>query len=296
MTTTAKRPTKKFPTKKMDIYAEVTNRIIQKLEEGVVSWQKPFMSSGAVNWKTQKAYRGINAMLLDGGEYATFLQIKEAGGTIKKGEKGHIVVFWKILEKEDEDGNEVKIPYLKYHTVFEINKQCEGLQSKRKVKTLTQVEKNALAEEVLRNYPNKPKYNKFGSVACYKPLYDEIEMPMQKEFISNDSYYATFFHEAVHSTGSALRLKREGIVNYDTFGSERYSKEELVAEIGASFLCSEVGINTEKLFDNSVAYIQSWLRALKNDKTLIVQAARQAQKAVDYILNRQFEKKEKETK
>lgn len=271
-----------------DVYELVTNRIIEQLEKGVVAWQKPFLDSKAVNWVTQKAYRGINTLLLEEGEYATFKQIKEAGGKVKAGAKGSIVVFWKFLEKENEDGETVKFPLLKYYNVFEINTQVEGLKSKRQPRNFTNkpIEE---AQKVIDNFINKPRIKYSPGGAYYVPSYDFINMPHMKDFISSEQFYSTFFHELVHSTGHKDRLNREGIKDVVTFGSEVYSKEELVAEMGASLLCGVVGIDTDKIYQNSAAYLQSWLNALKNDKKLLITAAGQAQKAVDYILGVKYD-------
>src|SRR5699024_10014589 len=111
------------------IYEMVTNQIIERLEARTVPWKMPFNSGKAVNWKSQKDYRGINTILLMPGEYATFKQIKEAGGRVKKGEKSQIVIFWKWIKTEDEEKEEEKkIPLLRYYRVFEINTQVEGLK------------------------------------------------------------------------------------------------------------------------------------------------------------------------
>ncbi len=281
--------------KKLDVYEIVTNRIIENLENGIVPWQKPFVNgcNTPINWKTQTVYRGINLLLLQPGEYATFKQITEAGGKVKKGEKGHIVVFWNFLDKVDENDELKKIPFLKYYTVFEINTQCEGLTSKRKIIEYPENQVIENAENLVNNFENKPRITiESKGTAAYYPTRDCIIVPPISDFISSEAYYATLFHELVHSTGSAKRLNREGVANFDRFGSEKYSKEELVAEIGASFLNSIVGIDNEKIFKNTTAYLQSWLSALKDDKRLIVQAAAQAQKAVDYIQNITNEKAE----
>lgn len=264
------------------IYEMITNQIIEKLEEGTVPWKKPFKSGVAVNWVTQKPYRGINTMLLDGGEYATFKQIKDAGGKIKKGEKSQIVVFWKWLEIEDKEKEEEKtIPFLRYYRVFEIGSQVEGLKPKREYKTYIHdpIEK---AEKIKASYMNAPSYSAITGGAWYKPFQDQINVPPMKEFENIHQYYSTLFHEMIHSTGHKSRLNREGIISHNGFGTELYSKEELIAELGASMLCGVTGIDNETI-DNSASYIQSWLRALKNDKTLIVSASQKAQKASDYI-------------
>lgn len=271
-----------------NIYELVTNQIIEKLEQGIIPWRKPWLNGGAVNWKSQKAYRGINTMLLDAGEYATFKQIKEAGGKVKKGEKSSMVVFWKWLEKENEDSGEIeKIPFLKYYRVFEINRQCEGMESKRSTETFEHdpIEK---CEEVFKGYMNAPTYTFDRLDAWYKPGQDHINVPPLMDFEKPEEFYSTLFHEMIHSTGHKSRLNREGIVALNAFGSESYSKEELVAEMGAAMLCGVAGIENRTL-DNTAAYIQSWLKKLKDDKTLLVKAGSQAQKATDHILGVTFE-------
>ncbi|MCP3029618.1 ArdC family protein [Halobacillus sp. A5] len=269
------------------IYEMITNQMIEKLEQGVVPWRKPFRNGVAVNWKTQKPYRGINTMLLDGGEYATFKQIKEAGGKVKKGETSHMVVFWKILNVEDQETEEEKkIPLLRYYRVFEVGSQVEGLETKRTVETFEHdpIEE---AERVKEGYFNGPSYSFVSGRAYYAPYEDRINVPPKEDFEDIHEYYSTLFHEMVHSTGHKDRLYREGITGEISFGSQNYSREELIAELGASMLCGVTGIETQTI-DNSASYIQSWLRKLKDDPTLIVQASQKAQKASDHILGVEY--------
>jgi antirestriction protein ArdC len=267
------------------IYEMVTNKIIEKLEAGIIPWRKPWTGQAlAVNWKTQKAYRGINTMLLDAGEYATFKQITEAGGKVKKGAKSEIVVFWKFLEKENEQGETENIPMLRYYRVFNIATQVTGLESKRgEIATYTH-DKKEECENILKGYMGRPDFTYKNDGAYYTPLTDKVNMPPMKHFPKLEEYYSTFFHELIHSTGHEDRLKREGVTGTIRFGSETYSKEELVAELGAQMLCSIAGINNEPIIDNSASYIGSWLKKLKDDKTLLIKAGGQAQKAVDHIL------------
>lgn len=270
------------------IYEMVTNKIIEQLEAGVVPWRKPWRNGGAVNWTTQKAYRGINTMLLNEGEYATFKQITAAGGKIKKGSKANIVVFWKWLEKENDEGKTEKIPLLRYYNVFEINTQVEGLESKRKIaeQDHNPIEK---CEEIFKGYINSPTYSFTRQGAWYKPSQDHINVPPMKDFENVEEYYSTLFHEMAHSTGHHSRLKREGVtVEQINFGDETYSKEELVAEMTASMLCGVANIDNCTI-NNSASYIKSWLGKLRDDKKLLVSAASQAQKASDYILNIKWE-------
>lgn len=281
---------KKSNAKKVDVYKIVTDKLIKELENGVIPWRKPWINGGAVNWVKQRPYRGINTMLLDAGEYATFKQVSDAGGKVKKGEEGHIVVFWKWIEKEDkETGDKETVPFIRYSKVFEINKQCEGLRSK---KSQVSFEHDPVeeAEAIIQGYMNSPTYSYNSGKAYYQPTRDHVNVPPMKDFPNIDEYYSTFFHEIVHSTGHQERLKRPGVTRSTVaFGDEVYSKEELVAEIGAAMLCGVAQIDNSTI-KNSASYLHSWLRELKNDSKLLVQASAQAQKAADYILGTKFDR------
>jgi len=272
------------------IYEMITNQIIEKLKEGTVPWRKPFKNGLAVNWKNQKAYRGINTMLLDGGEYATFKQIKEANGKVIAGSKSHLVVFWKMLEVKDEEAEEgkKKVPMMRYYRVFKIGEQTEGIEPKQELEKFDHdpIEE---AEKIKENYFNAPSFSFNSGGAWYKPFEDRVNVPPKGDFPDINEYYSTLFHEMVHSTGHQDRLNRDGIIKHNSFGSKLYSKEELVAELGASMLCGVTGIDNETI-DNSASYIQSWLNALRNDHTLIVSASQQVQKASDHIQGITFKK------
>jgi antirestriction protein ArdC len=270
-----------------NIYEMVTDKIIEKLESGVIPWRKPWVNGGAVNWKSQKAYRGINTMLLEEGEYATFKQITEAGGKVKKGAKSEIVVFWKWIEKEEE-GKIEKIPFLRYYNVFNIATQVDGLESKRVAASNFNHDPIEVCENIIKGFINKPTFSYQSKGAWYKPSQDHINIPPMKDFPNIEEFYATTFHEMIHSTGHTSRLNREGVTTQVAFGSEVYSKEELVAEIGAAMLSGVAQIDMST-FENSASYIQSWLKVLKGDKTLLVKAGAQSQRAVDYILGTKFE-------
>jgi antirestriction protein ArdC len=137
-----------------------------------------------------------------------------------------------------------------------------------------------------------PALSHGGNRAYYLPSQDKVQMPNREAFVSPDAYYSTLFHELTHSTGNASRLKRFDEESAHLFGSESYSKEELIAEFGAAFLCAESGIVNESVMANQAAYIQGWLRALKNDKSLAIQAAQRAQRAADSILMRTWADRE----
>lgn len=268
------------------IYKLVTDHIIKQLEQGVIPWQRPWNNGVAANWVTQKPYRGINTLLLEPGEFATFKQISEAGGKIRKGEKGKIVVFWKWLEKESEEtGEKEQIPLLRYYKVFDIDKQVDGLESKRKSETFEHDPVES-AQLLVDRYTNSPDIRHQSGHAAYYPVLDYVSVPPLKDFRKAEEYYSVLFHELVHSTGHKDRLARKGVTQAAvSFGDEVYSKEELVAEIGSAMLCGVAGIERSTI-ENSASYIQSWLRALKENSKFIVSVAAQAQKAADYIQNK----------
>ena len=273
------------------IYEMVTERIVSLLEQGVVPWRRPWRNGAAVNWLTQKPYRGVNQLLLDAGEYATAKKIFEAGGRIKKGAKGHFVIFWKMFETEDpETGEKKTVPLLRYYKVFNILTQCEGLQSKRFEE---EYEHDPIeeAEAIVLGYVDKPKLSFQSGRAFYSPGQDLISVPPLADFRQREEYYCALFHEMVHSTGHAKRLNRKGITEMNAFGDEVYSEEELVAELGAAMLCGVSGIDNSTI-ENSAAYINGWLRVLKNDQRLITLAAAKAQRAADYILGVSFDEED----
>ena len=271
----------------MDIYKEVTDRIIAEMETGLIPWQKPWVASGGcVSYATGKPYSLLNQMLLGRpGEYATFKQIQAAGGYVRKGEKAHMVVFWKWIETEDEETGEKKeIPFLRYYNVFHID-QCEGLKPKHTKPLPQTIDADQTAEAIICEYlkTSGVKLNhEQGDRAFYNPSADSIMLPLLAQFKETAEYYSTAFHEMVHSTGHMSRLNR--LEKTAFFGTEAYSKEELIAEIGASALVSHVGLETSRSFRNNAAYVQNWLQVLKNDKKFIVSAAGKAEKAVDMIL------------
>lgn len=271
------------------IYEMVTERIVKLLEAGVIPWRRPWRSGAAVNWQTQRPYRGINALLLDAGEYATFKCITEAGGTVKKGAKGEIVVFWKWLEKENEETGEAeKIPLLRYYRVFNVLTQCEGLKSKRIGEPMQDHDPIEEAEQLIAGYADRPPIRFAPGRAFYRPADDIISVPPLMDYSQPEEYYCTLFHELTHSTGHINRLNRSGITELAAFGDDNYSKEELIAEIGAAMMCAVCGIDNTTI-ENSAAYINGWLRALKEDQRLIVQAAGKAQRAADYMQGITFE-------
>jgi len=299
---------------KISVYEIITNRIIETLEKGTVPWKKPWKTGAPINLISKKEYRGINTIILSMASFsspyfATIRQINQLGGSVQKGAKGLPVVFWKfpkvkpeaesekspIKDAPSEDSSESKfkkpnVPLMRYYTVFNVE-QCEGLESKIPVEETIIFDPIEKCEKVVASYPDKPPIEQSGQKACYRPLTDEIFMPVPESFDSSEHYYGTLFHELVHSTGHEKRLGREGVKDHSSFGDHLYSKEELVAEIGSSFLCGKTGLDISSIFSNQVAYIGSWLEALKNDKRMVIYAAAQAQKAVDHIMDVKVQEK-----
>ena len=271
----------------MDLYSEITNRMISEMEQGIIPWQKPWMAAGkAISHTTGKPYSLLNQMLLGrAGEYLTYKQVQQEGGYVRKGEKAHMVVFWKWIDKEDEETGEVKqIPFLRYYNVFHLS-QVEGIKARFAANLPHSANADQTAEAIIADYVAREGVtleHQEGDRAFYRPSTDSITLPLLAQFAETAEYYGTAFHEMVHSTGHMKRLNRLDATAF--FGSEQYSKEELIAEIGAAALVNRAGLETGKSFRNSAAYVQNWLQALKNDKRFIVSAAGKAEKAVALIL------------
>lgn len=296
-----------------DIYSQVTETVIEALEQGDIVWQKPWNSYGhPKNYETGKAYRGWNLLWLNfltsyrnysTPYFLTFKQAQAAGGRIKKGSKGTQIIFWAEVEdkmitivKKDEAGRDIQLHPTKLipnrHTVFNLD-QIEGVDLS-KLNSLKRSETHDIegCESIISGMPNPPLIRHAGDQAYYQKASDQVTMPSKNLFIKDEAYYTTIFHELAHSTGHEKRLNRKELTDHDGFGGENYSKEELTAEFTAAFLCGITGIQSETI-NNSTAYIQGWLKALKEDKKLLLNAASQAQKAADYILGVKLENQEK---
>jgi len=219
------------------------------------------------------------------GEYVTFSQCQKEGGSVKKGEKAQMVVFWKWVEQTDAETGETKtIPFLRYFNVFHID-QCEGLVARYETPAEASAAEDPSTEELICSYCSREGVkllHEQGDRAFYRPSSDTITLPLREQFSSTAEYYSTAFHEMTHSTGHESRLNRLDKTAY--FGTEAYSKEELIAEIGAAALICRAGLETRGSLRNSAAYISSWLEVLKKDRRFIVSAAGKAEKAVNLIL------------
>jgi antirestriction protein ArdC len=295
-------------TQKIDIYQELTDRIIRKIEAGVKPWQPTWSRYGlARNAATGHIYSGVNAFILNLfcehpiPYYMSFKQAKAMGGNIRKGAKAERVYFYKSYYK-DESGKNInaeqaqainemggetqRIAFLKFYHVFNIA-DVEGVEVETPEITLTPHERIAACEAVVEGYQNAPELvHENADQAYYSPSSDKLNMPQLEQFKTPEAYYLTLFHEMTHSTGHESRLNREGITKPAKFKSERYSREELIAEMGAAFLAGHTGIDGDDEIDNSAAYLEGWLKVLKEDNKLIFKAAADAQKAVDHILGK----------
>ena len=289
------RKNKARKTNKPDAYAVVTETILAALREGTAPWRMTWKTLGAQRSVHGRAYRGANAMVLawvamakgySDPRWITFRQAKKSGGHVRKGEKSVPVMFWKWIEKRDDETGEVKrFPIARMFRVFNVE-QCDELDLPA-LKAAEAREHSPLeaCEAIVAGYVDGPSIAHGGDRACYSPADDAVRMPNPERFDSAEAYYTTLFHELGHSTGHADRLGRPGVTDPIQFGSHAYSQEELVAEMTAAFLSADAGIVDETI-DNSAAYCQSWLRKLENDPKMLVQAAQQAQKAADRIMGR----------
>ena len=271
------------------VYEIVTDRIISQLEAGVIPWRRPWVAGEPMNFVSKKAYRGINAIVLGMSDFAspywvTFKQAKDLGGSVRKGQKGSPVMFWKFPKRADVEaakakGEKVPAPIVRYYTVFNVA-QCDSLEVPAAT-VRADNERIAAAEAIVASMPNRPALTT-DTAAWYRPATDTVGMPALASFESTERFYSTLFHELVHATGNASRIGREGVTNATAFGSEPYAQEELVAELGAAMLSAVAGIENATV-DQSAAYVAGWLKALKNDRRMIVYAAQQAQRAADFI-------------
>jgi antirestriction protein ArdC len=277
-----------------DIHQEVTDRIVAALETGVAPWVKPWKETkgGTMphNAVTRRAYSGVNVLLLwiaaqekgyAGSGWLTFKQAKELGGNVRKGEKATNIVFMKPLTftetTEGGDTEEKSVLLARGYAVFNIE-QCDGLPERihsQKADNLVEVETDAAFNAWVAGTGASLRHG--GNRACYSPSHDAITMPKPEQFRDLNSYKATLLHELTHWTGHKSRLDRN---LRNRFGSQEYAAEELVAELGAAFLCAELQVDGQL---QHAEYIASWLKVLKADKRAIFTAASAASKAANYL-------------
>lgn len=287
-----------------NVYEIVTERILSALDSGTVPWRRPWQDAGAPrNLTSKREYRGVNVLLLtlaasmEGYEspfWLTFKKARELGGSVRKGERSTLITFWKRLSIEDKETREEKtIPLLRYYRVFN-TEQCEGIE----VPAIAPREHSPIetADEIIASalqVGRIPEIQHGGNEAAYDRVKDLITLPKPESFFTADAYYATAFHEMIHSSGHSSRLNRKF---GEVFGTEDYAKEELIAEVGASMLSGISGIFDESRAEVSAAYLESWRTRISRDPKLIVTAAGAAQKACDYVQGITFEDRGAESK
>lgn len=281
----------------MNIYDAVNDRILAQLEQGLIPWRKEWKVTGhsglPFNFATKKPYRGINIWLLgcspfSDARWLTYKQAQTIGAQVKRGEKGTPIVFWSMFDKDElnSKGEAERVPFLRQYTVFNVE-QCDGIPVELPFDEPI-FEPIPAAQSMVEGYLKRAdiRLRHGGGRAFYSPSLDYIQMPPENSFELPAAYYSTLFHECGHSTGHSSRLDR-GFKPEQTFGSVDYSKEELVAEFTAAYLCATVGISNERVETNHTAYIHGWLKALKNDKKMLLSAAQKAQRAADLIADKQ---------
>lgn len=285
-----------------NVYAIVNEKVLKALEAGTNPWVKPWIGKEApFNITTGKTYSLLNQICLSKvGPYATLKQWNGLGGRIKKGSKAETVCFWSIFSKKvtkDGEEKEEKIPLLKHYNVFNIEdvvfpegktpkKVEEYLASLEERKGGFEHERHEKAEEVLMAYVTREGIlfeEKESNRAFYSPSDDYVQVPELSQFPDLSQYYSTKAHELVHSTGHSKRLDRDLKNGY---GSEKYSREELIAEMGAAYFMALLGLETPESFNNSAAYIEGWKSYIKQDERAVVVAAGKAQKAIEFILGK----------
>lgn len=293
----------------ISLYQEVTNRIISLIEQGVVPWRKTWSTYElARNYVSGRPYTGINYLLMNNTShpipyFLTFNQVKDLGGKLRKGAKAEMVVYYMVYHKDSKDntlspeeasqrrlkGEEIKmLRFLRYYSVFNVE-DIGGAEldlNRFKEVKLSDNERIIRCEEILHKMPNPPVFKQIDpNRAYYSPQGDYINLPDIKQFESSFHFYSVCFHELLHSTGHVSRLNRPEVMDGSRFGTISYSREELLAEIGASFLNHHCQIDTTDIIENSASYLKAWLDVLREDPKFIFRVSAEAQKAVDYIFS-----------
>jgi antirestriction protein ArdC len=296
-----------------DLYHTITQQMISALERGVIPWIKPWRAPDAatpmnqpypINAITQRPYAGINIPLLwsqaatrgfTQDRWLTYRQAKSAGGYIRSGEHCTLAVLYKPMEREakdahgqvilDEQGQPtlLKFAVLKRHFLFNIEQTVDVVIPVPEAQHPNPMHMDGIqAADHLLNQSGARIVHRASDMAFYHPHGDLIQLPLREQFQSAESYYATAFHELTHWTGHAARLHRDGIVQHQGYGSPSYAFEELVAEMGAAFLCAQTGIRGEL---RHAGYINTWLSLLRSDTRVLFLASGQAREASEYVLS-----------
>lgn len=279
----------------LDVFAIITNRVIDQLKQSVIPWRKPWTEGGhPQNLFTKRPYTGINTWLLGSLGYSqnyflTWKQLKAVGASVKKGEKGTMIVFWKtVLQQHSKNNTEPPQTksVLRYYYVFNIA-QIDNLPEVITIPFSPEINMHLGAcDEIIEAMPHCPAIKHSKQKAYYDPIKDCINIPKQSSFDAISSYYSTLFHELIHSTGHQSRLNRNEIAELNKHDAEMYNIENLTSEIGTCYLNSITGIAAKEFEDNTgdIVDIRGWTEVLKHDRWMIVSASMQAQNATDYIL------------
>jgi len=272
------------------VYQIVTDRIVEALDNGVVPWSKPWKGGHALPYNMfsmdpdkGRFYQGVNVPLLwmsgfSDPRWMTFSQAKKKDLKIKKGEKSSVVVFWKFVEKKDDNGDVVDtIPLLRYFRVYNAQ-QMEEVPPVEDFPDVDPVENFENCKGMMDAYGIPIHHG--GSVASYNVGLDKISVPEAGQFKDVESYWATLLHEAIHSTGHESRLDRD----LDMSNKTSYAFEEMVAEMGSAFLCAQMGIERDDLTSNHASYIAGWKKVLSEDPKAFMRAGKLARQASDYVL------------
>lgn len=285
------------------VYQQINEKIIAQLEHGDIFWRKPWSTRGFLpsNLASKRSYRGFNLFHLQSiisyeqfksPWFVTFSQCQALGGRIRKGAHGFDIVKFLEAQKEknqsDEDDGEEDTKKRFFPVAYRVfnTDQTEGLDVPGLAPIPECADKIASCEALLSAMHDIPEIIHGGDQAFYRRFTDTITLPYPHSFRIKEEYYCTCFHEIIHSTGHEHRLNRRELVNHDGFGGANYSREELVGEFGAAYLCGIAGIHPKTL-GNSAAYIKSWLDKIKNDPTIIFKASSKAQAAIDFLLPNQ---------
>ena len=268
----------------VNVYSLITDKFIEQLERGIVPWQKMWTSGTPTDAITRKPYYGINALILgmegyDSNLFLTYNQAQGVGGKIRKGAQGHKIVYWRNAE-EAKPGEKPQ-GQLKHYTVFNVS-QCENIPEEYLKEYRATV--FPAFETIFGAMPNCTKILHKEQKAWYDVVEDIVHMPKRSATKKDAGYYLTLFRQLIHSTGHDSRLARKGMVEMTELADiALFSKEDLIASIGACFLMSMAG--SDPIINNAADYVAGWIAKLKQDKLLIFLAAKDAQKAVNYILD-----------
>lgn len=279
---------------KRDVYQEITDALLERMKQGDLPWHKPWSrirdghNGMPYNYVRNTGYRGLNICLLQAqadahgwtdNRWCTYNQAQSKGWQVRKGERSSLVTFWKFPEVQDKRTGKTKtVPFLRYYSVFNFA-QIDGVPEQEYYEPV-EIEFACLeARELIE--AAQPAIVHGGDQAMYRGDLDRIHMPRPEAFKNEDGYWRTLLHETTHWTGHPSRLGRE---MKGGFGSKTYAFEELVADMGAAFLCSQIGLDYTDMLEHHAAYLQNWMKKLKDDKRAFAKAAGLAQKAADFVL------------